>query len=416
MWKGPGVREDAKNAALIGASALVGLAATAALFAANSSPQRVHVVRTEFSTPAPALRYEMAQPLTGVNRLYGTVQTRDGEQLTGFLRWDRNEGSWSDLLDATKFENGRARGMAGIRFGHIQRIESVGRELAVFTLRSGQEVGMTSRSSDLGSGLRALVVTEPSGASTELQWRDLRTVDFHPVPNRARPEEGRLHGTLTTRSGLQFTGFITWDVDEIYSTDNLDGEADGREYDIPFGAIESISRAGSRSAAVKLHTGEELVMSGSNDVDRRNRGISVSDPGLGQVKVSWSDFDNVVFHGTPDETSLDAFNGGGEIMGTVVTESGDELSGAIEWDMDENRTWEMLNGNGRDGEFQIEFSQIAEIEKSSPGVRVTLKDGRAFDLYGSNDVNRENRGIAIESAGQHYEIDWRQFRSLRLSR
>ena len=190
----------------------------------------------------------------------------------------------------------------------------------------------------------------------------------------------------------------------------------GREYDIPFGAIESISRAGSRSAAVKLHTGEELVMSGSNDVDRRNRGISVSDPGLGQVKVSWSDFDNVVFHGTPDETSLDAFNGGGEIMGTVVTESGDELSGAIEWDMDENRTWEMLNGSGRDGEFQIEFSQIAEIEKSSPGVRVTLKDGRAFDLYGSNDVNRENRGIAIESAGQHYQIDWRQFRSLRLSR
>ncbi|NIR41674.1 MAG: hypothetical protein GWO22_38890, partial [Actinobacteria bacterium] len=34
--------------------------------------------------------------------LYGRVTTTDGERLEGYLRWDRNEGTRSDFLDASK--------------------------------------------------------------------------------------------------------------------------------------------------------------------------------------------------------------------------------------------------------------------------------------------------------------------------
>lgn len=414
MWRGPGVGEDAKNVALIGASAMVAVVLTAGFLGANASPERVHVVRHVVETsPAPDLSYEMVEPLSGTNRLYGTVHTRSGEELTGFLRWDRNEGSWTDLLDATKFEDGRARSASGIRFGHVRTIEVVGRDMAVFTLRSGQQVGMTSRSTDLGPGLRALTVTQPDGRTAQLAWRELRQVDFRGVPRNTNPPEGRLHGTLTTRSGLELTGFITWDVDEIYTTDMLDGDAHGRDYEIPFGAVRSIDRESSRSARVALHSGEEIVLDGSNDVDRRNRGISVSDPALGQVLVEWDAFARVEFHGTPDESSIDAFDGGRELTGTVVTESGDELSGRIRWDRDEAHSWELLNAENRDGAFQIEFGHIATIEKSSRGATVALRDGRTFDLYGSNDVNRENRGILVESGGSTYTVDWDEFREVR---
>ena len=35
-------------------------------------------------------------------RLYGTLRTTDGEQFEGWIRWDKNEAFWDDILDATK--------------------------------------------------------------------------------------------------------------------------------------------------------------------------------------------------------------------------------------------------------------------------------------------------------------------------
>ena len=421
MWKGPGIREDAKNMALIGVSALVGVVGTAVMLDDGHEPHSVRVVRHEVvrphiaATPAPLLRMEMAEPLTGSNRLYGTVHTRDGQALTGFLRWDRNEGSWADLLDATKFEDGQARSQSGIRFGHVAQIQAVGREMAIFTLRSGRQVGMTSRSSDLGSQLRALTVTGPTG-TIDLDWSDIGTVDFEAAPSYARPDESRLHGTLTTRSGLEFTGYITWDVDEVYTTDQLDGDYRGEDYQIPFGAIHSIARRSSQAADVRLNSGQEIVLSGSNDVNRQNRGISVSDPLLGEVKVDWRNFGNVIFHAPSEEVSLRSFHSDADLTGTVITESGDELRGRIIWDRDEGRSWEMLNARTEDAEAQIEFSRIDTIEKSSPGARVTLRDGRTLEVYGSNDVDRENRGIVVDTGSQEYTVSWRDFKEARFDR
>ena len=38
-----------------------------------------------------------------------------------------------------------------------------------------------------------------------------------------------------------------------------------------------------------------------------------------------------------------------------------------------------------------------------------LKDGRSFELSGSNDVDRGNRGIIIRTDGREYEVDWNDF-------
>lgn len=86
---------------------------------------------------------------------------------------------------------------------------------------------------------------------------------------------------MTTRRGLEFTGFVAWDVDEIYSSDVLDGDLDGERLEIPFGAIRSIERFSSSSALVALHSG--------NDIDSGNRGI-VTEDGGNEVRIRWSDF------------------------------------------------------------------------------------------------------------------------------
>ena len=110
------------------------------------------------------------------------------------------------------------------------------------------------------------------------------------------------------------------------------------------------------------------------------------------------------------------FDGGQPIRGVLVTESGAEYAGDIAWDNDEASSWEMLDGDIDGVEFQVEFSQIARLEKTRRGALVELRDGRSFELEGSNDVERGNRGITISVGDDSVEIEWDDFRELRIER
>jgi hypothetical protein len=413
IMRGPGLREDSKNLTLIGGSALLALLVTGGLWAGLTTV-RPHHVHVEHAVAPLPITVTMG-PVSGSNRLYGRVITRRGEELTGYIRWDKNEGSWSDHLDANKTRAAGSAAVSGIRFGHIKRIDVTGRERALFTLKSGEQVEMTARATDLGSGLRALLVDDARGGQAELSWRDLEAVEFQPAPDELTTMEGRVHGTLTTASGMEFTGYVAWDVDEIYTSDVLDGEQDGYDREVPFGAIASIHRNGSGSARVVLHDGRQLVLSGTNDVDDSNGGISVSDLTLGQIKVEWDDFEAVRFHEVEAEPGYGLFDGGRLIQGTLLTESGEALVGEVRWDNDEAYTWEMLNGDTGGVDFQIEFGQIAQIRKTDRGSEITLRDGRTFELSGSNDVDHDNRGITVLMDGGAQEIEWEDFAELHLT-
>ena len=431
----PGLKEDAKNLSLVTGSALVAALLTIGLLAnqMRAAPEPERVVRTvqpvvvevvevpelepelvEPPLPEPELE-AVRVPLTGSNRLYGTVTTVYGAEFTGYIRWDRNEGSWVDLLDATKARHKGGSSLSGIRFGHVDRIDDLDRRSARFTLRSGEQLVLNSNASDLGTGLRSLVVDEGNGKIAEFDWRDLEVIDFE-EPGDTPPSESRLYGTLTTRTGMQFTGYITWDVDEIYSTDVLDGDMDGRRMEVPFGEIQSIERHSSWGARVTLKSGETMILEDTNDVDSSIRNISLSDPALGQVLLHWDDFDMVEFHGTDDEVAATYFDGGARLTGTVTTESGDSYTGEITWDDDEEFTWEMLNGRIDDVEFSIEFGNVQSVVRHASGATVTLVDGRSFELDGSNDLDDGNRGIRIRTDGRDYEVDWDDFTEITFAR
>lgn len=425
----PGLKEDAKNLSVVGGSAALAVLATLALMAANmeAAPEPVRnvqpvivevevepivlepVVEVEPEKPAPPA------PLSGIDRIYGTVTTVYGSQFTGFIRWDRNEGSWTDLLDATKPRYRGGSSISGIRFGHVQRLEVLGRDAALLTLRSGERVELGANASDLGTGLRALLVDEIDGGTAEFEWRDLESIDFRSAGSNT-PREARLHGTVTTRSGDRFTGYVTWDVDEIYSTDILDGDRDGERMKIPFGMIDSIERYASWGARVTLTNGESFVLEGTNDVDASISGIEVSDATLGSVKLDWRSFEDVRFHEPTDDVSDANFDGGTPIFGTVRTQDGSEYTGEIVWDDDERFTWEMLNGDADGVEYHVEFGHIFRIQRSTRGALVTLHDGRIFELGDSNDVDRGNRGILIRTDGREFEVHWEDFAQAQFGR
>lgn len=410
--RGPSRQEDTKNISLITGATAVALIATVALIA-NSAPSPVDI-GIAVPTPAFAASVSWIEGPALDDRLYGEVVTRSGESYVGYLRWDRNEGAWTDLLDATK--EGRSQSLSGIRFGHVSRIEVLDSRSALFTLRSGQDQMFSGRASDLGSGLRSLQVEDEARGIVELSWDELREVGFEAAPDGSRPRGERLYGTMTTRSGEQFTGYVTWDVDEIYTTDVLDGDIDGRDQEIPFGALASIERKDSRSARVRLTSGEVFVMSGSNDVDSSNRGIAIADVTLGHVKVDWREFAGVEFSTPPAPIGYEQFDGGTPLYGVVTLVSGDQVEGRVVWDNDEAYSWEMLNGESRGAEFHVEFENISTMERNRRGVMVELHDGRTYELSGSNDVDRGNRGVfVIDASGNTHRIEWEAFDSVRFS-
>lgn len=367
--------------------------------------------------------------------LYGTIHTADGRHLTGPIRWDVNENFWDDRLDARKtekieaeeegfklsvfglklFRNDSERYNAfSIPFGHLRSIHREGSGARV-TLKSGLEINIEASSSDLGHGMRGLVIDDADKGPTELSWSSVRSIDFRANPGEGRDGE-RLYGTATT-SGSAFTGYIVWDRDESLAEDVLDGESDGEDHEIRFGEIRSIERISSRASRVTLKDGTQLELSGTNDVDDDNRGVVVQVPGLGLVDFEWSDAEKVVFSDAPASPGYDSFGSGGEIRGAVSTVSGETLRGRIVWDQDEVFTWETLDG--RDGrlDYSIPFSLIASIRPvGSRGSEVTLADGTVLRLTDSTDTGSDNRGVIVRMAdGTERRLEWDDVRSVTLN-
>lgn len=415
--------------------------------------------------PAPAAGQALAPDAAEArSRIWGRVTTVSGQTHEGFVRWDRNEASWADLLNGTKsltWEQslnwsaapeaapGRADRVieiggyritwddtgadfpataeSGVRFGHLRSMRVLGGDSVVLRLRSGSALGLDERdvitnpepgvttilaggSTDLGADLRGLLVDVPGGDVVSLGWEDLAEVSFEGAPEGALPRGARLHGTVEDRWGTRYTGFIAWGDNQALATDTLrTRDVEGRGYDIPLEGVASI-QATPGGALVVLREGDTLRVSDGRDF-ASGRDVLISDPGLGQVIVRWRNVASVRFHpveAASEEAaaSWEAFDGGRPLEGTVVTTTGAELTGSIRWDSDEEYTWEILDGNWREATFDVELGRVASIERMEPergserGARVTLVDGRILELSGSNDVNTENKGVLIRAVGE----------------
>lgn len=365
-------------------------------------------------------------------RIYGELRTIDGETFEGWIRWDKNEAFWDDILDATKERDGKYRSrsrdnrgagffefnwsgssrQSELKFGHISSIVPTSSSDAMVTLKSGQRYEMTG--ADLGSGIRELVIIDRDEGEIYFEWNDVDEIIFKEESMEPVRRGERLYGKVTTRRGDEFIGWVEWDVDEILTTDVLDGDQGSRRNrKIRFEKIQAIERRSSSSAIVTLKSGKEVRLSGSNDVDSGNRGIRVKDPALGRVSIDWSDFERVEFMPYPKDKlpRYADFDGGREIEGIVITEDGERFEGKIVWDADERYTWEHINGDYHDLDVAVEFAEIRSIEKHSRrGAIVTTKAGRNLLLKGSNDINYENNGIIVKlSDGDEIEIDWYDF-------
>lgn len=381
-------------------------------------------------TPTAALAAEDTQGF-----VYGKVTAESGTVYQGRLRWNEDEEAfWGDLFNGSKEDRpymvevprrervrdrdeirvfgirissrnwGSSNRSFVARFGDIRSIEVIGGNEAILTMSSGTKYELDGGSNDLGA---TIYVWDDEFGEIGLDWDKIDRIDFLPTPKNLDVSVFRLHGKVVTDAG-DFEGYIQWDQEECLSTDELDGESDDGDLAIAMGKIRSIERRSRRSSRVILESGRDLVLDGTNDVDDDNRGIFVEDERFGRVLVSWEAFDRVDFTGPGSSgPALDDFESG-PIQGTVTDRDGKKTSGRIVYDIDESETWEMLNGEWRDVEYNIPFGLIRSVvPKTSDSSEITLKNGKVVELEGQVDVGDGNAGILIFSGdGDPVYVAW----------
>jgi hypothetical protein len=260
------------------------------------------------------------------------------------------------------------------------------------------------------------------------------------MPDANAGDQGFIYGKITTRDGDEYTGTMRWGKQEYFWDDIFNASKDdnpwiryvprerrkehkGRQIiilGIPldtdlasehlfisrFGNIESIRPKRSGRTIVNMKNGSEYDLTGSGDI---NISVRMLDENLGKVNMKWKDIRKIEFMPTPKKAKTPGYR----LRGTVKTYEMD-FKGFIMWDAEECISTDVLDGDADEGDMEIEFGNIRSIKRlSSRACRVTLKDGREFDLRGSNDVNSSNRGIYVhDDRYGKIEVQWDEFKEI----
>ena len=314
-------------------------------------------------------------------------------------------------------------------------------EAVLRPLRDGGEVGpggperrwLMGRSGLFWVG-NAIEVENPQGGRDRLYGAEILRIEFAAAPPGSTTASERLYGTIEDASGRPFTGPVIWGQWKLSPSDTLDEWTDrSSPRNIALGSIRSVERLrggtdGQSPAGVRVTLVTGDVVDLPDQTGRDSFSITVLDPGLGSVAVSSRDFRSLRFHdaveGRPDEADYDSFANDTHLRGTVVTRAGDQYAGRIRWGTVKTATWDHLRGSSDGVEMYVRFARIRRVELlefpygepvrtagtefEQGRVRVTLLDGRTYEMSGYDDLGGASVGILVLPAAQGDDSGWRR--------
>jgi hypothetical protein len=231
------------------------------------------------------------------DRLRGTVSTRGAGDFSGFIEWGPEQSLGSDELYGDT-----AKGERGLRFDRIRSIVQHSPGNWLVTLHGGEEIRSENREVPSHNGI---YVDDQRYGRVLIPWKAFERVDFGPGERGPVYDEfpaGRpLTGEVTTRDGHRISGRLVYDLDESETTETLDAQSQGVDYNIPFGLIASIvlpdtEERGAARATVALTSGEVLQMDLAGDLGRQNLGMLVFVSGNSRAEyIRWTEIMQIRF-------------------------------------------------------------------------------------------------------------------------
>ncbi|MCZ4694315.1 hypothetical protein DWB61_04550 [Ancylomarina euxinus] len=373
--------------------------------------------------------------------LYGSITTIEGKTYEGPIRWGDEEVFLSDIFNSEKISNpylkylnksnfktnykssSRSSNKDWInvsvdnkrhntnylarkfqcRFGDIKSITITGRESVNLELKSEKYINLSGGSNDVNT--RISIIDIELGMLS-LNWNKIDVIKFFRPKQKISDSFGQgIYGKLTTTQGV-FTGFVQWDHDERLLDDKLDGKSSDGDLKIPFRKIKNITKQ-ENACLVKLASGREIELYGTNDVNSSNKGIIVNLPNIGRADFHWKHFISfeILEEKTLESLCDKSFPNSERLYGKVFTKTGEELEGVIVYDLDEAMDSELLNGYNDDIKFSIPFRNIESIKPMANNyAAVVLKSGEKLFLGDQADVSNKNAGILIFTSSEEFSI------------
>jgi hypothetical protein len=370
--------------------------------------------------------------------IYGKVYTRN-TSYTGAIRWGNEEVLWTDLFNAAKSSDAYKKlvpekkdeddswlnydwSFGSIwddkviehqfttQFGNIAELEVLTKSRARLTLKNGSKITVNGEGyNDIGAEIQ---ITDSELGIVRIDWDNVSRIEFMSTPAKLETVFGSpLYGTVEGMRREKFTGFIVWDNDERLSTDKLDGDSEDGDVSLRFSDIESIQKR-SNGCEVKLMSGRELYLHGSNDVNNGNRGILVIVPDVGIVKFTWEAFRTLTFSDPNGKIqSYEKFPKPKFLQGSVSRFDGEDITGRIVYDIDESMDFEFIEGKDDEVEYQIVLRNIKRITpKNSDFSTVELTSGEKLLLGELRDISSRNGGLLVFPKGKKEPeyISWRK--------
>lgn len=221
--------------------------------------------------------------------LYGTVYTSAGS-FKGYISW-----GLSKFLTSQTLYGKNQNTIAGIKFSDIARISRKGSG-AVVQFNSGKQVFLTENP-DVSMSSPGIAVAGAEGRKV-VSWSAFLYVKFESPEQRAvsysdfKPAS-RIYAEVSTRKGLNYKGRCTFDLDEEWRFEMLEGSSNGVLYQIPFAAISSIGPAGPESSRLTLRDGTALQLRGNDDVDNTNWGMFIWPSATQRKYIPWRDINTI---------------------------------------------------------------------------------------------------------------------------
>lgn len=380
--------------------------------------------------------------------IYGKVSTIDEKEYLGMIRWGVEEAFWDDLFRSSKSEAEALNYLSPqvikrlrdreepqkvrwdfmslwdnpfpnhkhafrCRFGDIKSIEVTGESNALLSFKNGIELEVEG-GNDIGS---KVYVYDADGEQSRLDWARIQYIEFMPTPKDfLRRGVAALYGTVLTTQGA-FKGYIQWDDEECLSTDRLEGkDANGKRHTFLFQEVSEIS-VEEESARVKLFTGREYLLGGTDDLSSRNHGIIVKHMELGRVHIPWTEFRFVKFEREVQGSGppYDAFTLPKRLRATVETQDGQKYAGRFIFDLDEQLDLETIEGEADGVRYFIPLRNVASIERRNHKYcAVRLFNGDKLFLGEQHDVSDVNWGIIIwiDGADQAAYFPWPEIKMI----
>lgn len=151
-----------------------------------------------------------------------------------------------------------------------------------------------------------------------------------------------------------------------------------------------------------LRDGREVAVGNpSRDIDAD---LVLYADGAEPRELDWDEIRTIRFDGAPPGAVPYA----GRLTGTVTFRGG-EFTGALQWDMSECTSLDMIDSDQED----VPVGRLRRLARNRRGgTEVTLDDGRVLQLSGSNDVGKGHRGVAVIVPGLgRVVVPWDRFLS-----